>query len=520
MNNIENKVLGHFFTNTDSNVYCATDNMPISIWALLLGGYSRSSESLRNRLLKLFKEVSKSDGVEYETYLTSLSQSIDRGGLDLKNEMDRASAFLNKFAIEYGHNSLKDSSFNMIAIEGVSIKASKILEDSRQGAFQEKSTRYMDFSGDSVSEYVTNPEGKALLSEAMSLYSEAKNELVEYYKAKINREDFKTENAWIRTANAKAFDDARYILPTSIKTSLGVTMPTRETERWISKLLASEYVEVVELAEKIKTECQKITPALIKHVSKNDYLNRKKSNVLDGYSVKYDNITEYYANSVELVCNSNIETEVMYNLIHASGIVDRPTIAEIITTNPNIKAELFEKAFSTRGQFDEFPDETATGHLHFEIVCDIGAFRDIQRHRRGTQVVEKWNAYRGYSIPDVLNEPELSSLKNRYIELFNNISDFNKNLTSNKVDDSEYYLLLGHNVHFIYTCDFKQFAYLVELRSGESGHYSYRKIAQYMYILFQEKYPEISKYIRVNMAGYTDRRKAEEAIQDKISSIS
>src|ERR1035437_596025 len=135
----------------------------------------------------------------------------------------------------------------MIAIEQVSIKASKVLEDSKQGAFQEKSTRYMDFSGDSISEYANDPGGRTLLEEAMKVYDEVKIGLVEYYKTKINRDDFKTENAWIRTCNAKTFDDARYLLPTSIKTSLGVTMTTRETERWVSKLLSHSMKEIRDL---------------------------------------------------------------------------------------------------------------------------------------------------------------------------------------------------------------------------------------------------------------------------------
>lgn len=518
MNN-EDIVLSYFFTNIDSNVYCATDNMPISLWALLLGGYSRSSESLRNRLLNVFKDVANENNIEYNEYITKLAENISNNSIDLHQSLVNAEKFMAKWAVEYGHNSLKDSSFNMIAIEGVSIKASKILEDSKQGAFQEKSTRYMDFSGDSISQYVDNIQGKELLNEAMKIYGITKNRLIEYYKTKINRDDFKTENAWIRTATAKAFDDARYLLPTSIKTSLGVTMTTRETERWISKLLASEYLEIREIGEKIKTECQKITPALIKHVTPNTYLNRRFSGISKLIKTKIDNILPSSDNMTNLITHSDIESEVFYNILTASGIIEQDSLLETIKNTPSICDEIINLCFSERGSHDELPEELSTGHLHFEIVCDIGAFRDIQRHRRGTQVVEKWNAFRGYAIPPVLNEEGLEDIKEKYIEIFERISIFNKKLTLEDVGDSEYYLLLGHNVKFSYICDFKQFVYLVELRSGESGHYSYRKIAQDMFKEFEGEFPRLAKHIRINMSGYSDRRKAEEVIQEKITKI-
>lgn len=516
-NELETKILSHFFTNTDKNVYCATDNMPMELWALLLGGYSRSAESMRDRFLQVFKDISKEIGSEYEDTLVLLSNDLKDDSDFIVRALNKASKFMSKWAVNYGHNSLKDSCVNMIAIEQVSIKASKVLEDSKQGAFQEKSTRYMDFSGDSISEYANDKEGKALLDEAMTQYTETKNSLVEYYKTKISRDGFGSDNAWIRTCNAKAFDDARYLLPTSIKTSLGVTMMTRETERWLSKLMSSDLLEIRDLAALIKEECSKITPSLIKHVSSNSFLNRTKTKLSDKFNEFDSEISELpvqKGSAVELLANSNIDFEVYYSLVSACGLFDT---GHIINTLKDMEYDdVYKLAFEDRGPHDEFPPETSVGFLHYEIVCDIGAFRDIQRHRVGTQIVEKWNGFRGYSIPEAFNDESLVELKKKYEDLMNRVSEYNKKITLKGVVDSEYYLLLGHNVRFIYYCDFKQFAYLVELRSGESGHYSYRKIAQEMFKCFEFEFPVLAKYIRVNMQGYTDRSKAEELIEKKI----
>lgn len=518
----ENKVLLHFFTNTDKNIYCATDNMPMELWALLLGGYSRSSESMRDRFLQVFKDISSEIQSDYEDTLQLLVADLTISSEFLAKALAKASNFMSKWAISYGHNSLKDSCFNMIAIEGVSIRASKILEDSKLGAFQEKSTRYMDFSGDSISEYAVNVEGKELLNEAMNVYSNTKNALIEYYKTIINKDDFKTENAWIRTCNAKAFDDARYLLPTSIKTSLGVTMTTRETERWLSKLLSNSLPEIKDLASSIKEECIKITPSLIKHVTANKFLNNINSKLYEKFTEFDSNIStvvDQEAYGAKLIDYSNVEDSVRFNVVTSLGLFDQDHILSIAKEISNQKLDVFELAFSERGPHDDFPSECATGYLHFEIICDIGAFRDIQRHRVGTQVIEKWNSFRGYSIPDSLSDEGLAALRSQYVDIMDRISEFNKKLVNDREVSSEYYLLLGHNVRFSYQCDFRQFAYLVELRSGESGHYSYRRIAQQMYTEFASKFPNLAKHVRVNMNEYSDRRKAEEVIQEKISKI-
>ena len=506
----EKIVLNHFFTNIYSDVYCATDNMPVSLWALLLGGYSRSDKSLRNRLLQVFSDLAKESDVEYSEYITWFSNSIGNESCYYVGLLEKAEKFMAKWSVEYGHNSLKDSSYNMIAIENVSIRASKILENSKLSAFQEKSTRYMDFSGDSV--YFISDEINTLHSEAMEIYKESKDRVTEYYKTIINKDEFKTENAWIRTCNAKAFDDVRYLLPTAIKTSLGATLPTRETERWVSKLLSSNLSEVVELGKKIKEECSKVTPSLIKHVDVNPFFDRKNSKLakwLKQKEIKKIPLQEFecgaYLNDM-----SDVEIEVGYNLINACGLFDESMDSD------RTLSEIFDLALSERGKFDELPDECSTGLFNFEIITDIGAYRDIQRHRVGTQVVETWNAFRGYSIPEVFEQESLKDVKEKYISIFDKVSELNKKLTLENSNDSEYCLLLGHNIRLTYQCDFKQLAYLIELRSGESGHYSYRRIVQQMFKAVEPKLPNLSKYIRVNMNGYTDRRKQEESIQEKI----
>ena len=52
----ERTILEYFFTNVDKNVYCAKNILSSQFWAYLVGQYSRTHVSLRDRFLQLFAD--------------------------------------------------------------------------------------------------------------------------------------------------------------------------------------------------------------------------------------------------------------------------------------------------------------------------------------------------------------------------------------------------------------------------------------------------------------------------------
>jgi thymidylate synthase ThyX len=45
--------------------------------------------------------------------------------------------------------------------------------------------------------------------------------------------------------------------------------------------------------------------------------------------------------------------------------------------------------------------------------------------------------------------------------------------------------------------DFAEAQYIIELRSGPAGHFSYRRVAWEMYLAFQRQHPALARHIRV-----------------------
>ena len=135
----EAAVLSPYVTNVDRSIF-ALKNLPEEVVAVLFAYYSRSRESLRRNLLKLIQEKD----LDLEERLPWAARDRDELGLAKK----KAKEFHEKWVVGYGHASVAEHAVAHLAIEDVSIVASKTIEDTRLASYTEKSTRYVVFDRD------------------------------------------------------------------------------------------------------------------------------------------------------------------------------------------------------------------------------------------------------------------------------------------------------------------------------------------------------------------------------------
>src|SRR5437868_11091265 len=131
-------VLSPYVSNINLPVF-TVGNLPEEVVAVLFAYYSRSKESLRRNLLKLINE----QDVEISTRGSAVGPVETAASLAAARE--KAKQFHEKWVVGYGHASVAEHAIAHIAIEDVSIVASKIIEDNRLASYTEKSTRYVVF---------------------------------------------------------------------------------------------------------------------------------------------------------------------------------------------------------------------------------------------------------------------------------------------------------------------------------------------------------------------------------------
>jgi thymidylate synthase ThyX len=120
----------------------------------------------------------------------------------------------------------------------------------------------------------------------------------------------------------------------------------------------------------------------------------------------------------------------------------------------------------------------------FDVVCDYGAFRDLQRHRLATIVWQRLTPDLGYDLPpDVV----AAGLEEPYGARMRDLTGLYRALEPRHPAQAPYAVSMAHRVRFAITLNARELMHLVELRSAPQGHQTYRTVAQQMHRLVAEQ---------------------------------
>jgi Thymidylate synthase complementing protein len=204
-----------------------------------------------------------------------------------------------------------------------------------------------------------------------------------------------------------------------------------------------------------------------------------------------------------------LEVELAATLLYAGGHHSYRQIRDLVANIPAARiAEIIELGLRHRGRHDEALRAFHAGAgLRFDILMDIGGFRDMHRHRRVTQIIQGFTSKHGYETPgaadlggnaDILAEAGIAVEFNGAIEAAHDASTQIAAGQAPEAAQSALYLLpLATRIRGLFKMDFAEAQYISELRSAPAGHFSYRRVAWEMYLAIQQQHPVLAKHIRV-----------------------
>jgi thymidylate synthase ThyX len=163
------------------------------------------------------------------------------------------------------------------------------------------------------------------------------------------------------------------------------------------------------------------------------------------------------------------------------------------------RREIVDMGLRHRGRYDEVSRAFCTGQqFRFDILMDIGCFRDMHRHRRCVQIVQDYTTAHGYDEPV---EIESAGLASRYQAVMERARSTAAQLaareTNEAAEQSQYVIPLAYRKRTLFKMDLAEAIYISELRTGAAGHFSYRNVAYAMYEAVARRYPALAKYFRV-----------------------
>ena len=190
---------------------------------------------------------------------------------------DKSRKFHEQWVMGYGHSSVAEHAVVHLALENISILATKAVEDTRLASFTEKSTRYQKFDlnrcyRDEQLMQQHGPLVESTLDQLFRTYALVHESVSELMKQKNPRVADEKESAYATKINALACDVARYVLPVGTLTNVGVTINARSLEHCITKLLSHSLQEMREIGAEMKSTAQQELPTLLKYAQENAFL--------------------------------------------------------------------------------------------------------------------------------------------------------------------------------------------------------------------------------------------------------
>jgi thymidylate synthase ThyX len=486
-------------------------------------------------------------GVEPEVLAYAMAK-YSRSALSMRESLkeinqQKAEKFLNTFYFQYGHRSIADLAHIALAIERLSILAAIAVADEQRWDGQERSTRYQDFkkSGYFHPDFGDDLQARRIYKEAMDgLFKEYESlsEKMFRYLAGITPkpEEMKPE-AYDRTLKARAFDIARYLLPLGTNTSLGEIVNARTLESQVAHLLSHTHREVRYLGEALKRAATspsynvneeslralvaqiravsaelgeraaeellrevRVSPTLVKYADANQYEIETRRELEDIAAQLVGNVPIANAFAVDLLDEEPLEIELATTLVYEHCHYPYRQIRQAVEAVPEaIRREIIDAGLRRRGKHDELLRPFRAGQqFRFDILMDIGGFRDLHRHRRCIQIEQEFTTKHGYESPEELRA---AGVQASYDAAMRQAGAAAEQLARRSIaeaeENSQYAIPLGFRKRTLFKMDFAEAVYISELRTTPAGHFSYRKVAFDMFRAVAEKYPPLAKYFRV-----------------------
>src|SRR5271163_4524654 len=379
-----------------------------------------------------------------------------RSSLTMKESLaeissQRAEQFLNTFYFQYGHRSIADLAHIPFAIERLSLLAAIELVDEQRWDGQERSTRYQNFrrSGWYTPDLgAQTPTFTAAVGALFTAYDHVGAEMLTALKAAIPQPESMKPEAYERTLKARAFDVARYLLPLATNTSLGQIVNARTLETQVSRLLTSEFAEIRDLGERLRVAAtepawnvqaeaarvlqqevasvdavcgQRVeelllrpvntAPTLVKYAAASGYLSGSRgqltaaaAELMAGQAIEPAPVVDLLEDNEPL--EVELATSLLYPHCHYSYRQLRHHVAAL---NAGQLSEIIGLGTKHRGRHDELLRAFSAGRgFRFDILMDIGGFRDMHRHRRCVQLLQGFTDLHGYEEPICPGQPTLA----------------------------------------------------------------------------------------------------------------
>ncbi|HEX5456722.1 MAG TPA: FAD-dependent thymidylate synthase [Candidatus Saccharimonadales bacterium] len=508
------QLLEPYLSDTKGDVYAFTDKLPPQTIAAAMARLSRRGDDMRITILDEFAETPD----------------------------DQSDKLLKRVITAYGDDSVQQLVGQHVVVENASNLLTKKLEWGRLAAYLEQSTRYIYFDKKDKDgnyryhklNYLNQDVQKAYdetMDKIFDIYSYMVARLTDYVRSSSSAPEKERDGAWKAATRAQACDAARTVLPVATKSTVGIFASGQALESLIMHLLSDNLAESHEVGRKLLSAARKTIPAFLERVDINE-----RGVLAMGYKAFTRESTRQMADEL-LPARISGDTETV-RLVDVWPKNEMEIIPDILYEHSplslvEIRKEMENWSIKKKKKVidsyigDRFNRRHKPGrafekiHYSWDILCDYGIFRDLQRHRMVDDLA--WQALTpryGYEVPGLVQDAGLSEEFEKCFDL--SLKLYSLMQEKGYEQEAQYATLLGHRMRWKVTFNAREAYHIIELRSSPQGHPSYRKIVRQMYEKIGEIHPLVAagmKFVNQKDDPELTRLAAERYTQKKLAQL-
>lgn len=487
-------------------------------------------------------EQSFADKVKQAKSLEDWVRFLHKNPIAQSFNSKRARNFYIKWLAQYGDNSIAQMTGFHLVIPKVSQVALRFIEDMRIIAVIEQSTRFVDYSSrDHNGRFLYHIPSDLSDSDRLD-YCSMMDKLFETYKDMLAKANDKLQQLFpeekAQVLGKAALDNCRGLLPTSTLSQVAIYGNAQVLEHLINRCVDQPISEISDLGQAIQSVLYQEAPSLfsrfeqpqVKHYQsylggKHNCLAKPFAEKMFTYLKRKHRHTDNH--SVKLIGTSgspeSIITGLLFELPHDQlpYVANAPMFADehyweqlssyVNSMTEEDKDTLLEICLADRTEkWMKLPRAFEQLSLTLEITTNIGAARDILRHRIGTIQHQGYSPLLGHDTPQLIID---CGLTEQYCSILDQVFELYQRLVKTSPTAVRYVACLAHRMRIVKVQNLRQLAYEIELRTGSQGHPDYRLVYQQIWELINSLVPRLAKYIKVDLNQYQLARRgmAEQA---------
>ena len=488
----ERAVLRPYFTNLDAPVFCLV-NLPEATKGALFARYSRSPKSLRRLFLDEFAEQA-GEATATEDAAAGVGSA-------------RAADLYERVFVEYGDDSVAQLGGVHLACEQASQPLAKVLEWGRLMAYLEQSTRYVPYDDrpggrwryvvpEEVEQHGLAGRYEEVLDRAFQTYARWLEPMQAYFRERHPQGADDSDFVYRSTIRAKACDVLRGLLPAATRSNVGIYGTGQGFEQLLLRMRAHPLAEVREYADMMLAELRTVIPSCLRRVDVED-----RGVAWSRYLERTREATQQLASSLPALAHDTApapevtlsefdpdgEVKVVAAALYAvSDLPDQRLLELAGSMSSEDRLRVLRTYVGERTNRRHKPGRAfeRTGY-RFDVLCDYGAFRDLQRHRILTLEWQSLSTLHGAERPAEIDEAGATEDWERVIA---ESAALYEELVARGLDEAaQYAVSMAFRIRFVMQMNAREAMHMIELRTTPQGHPAYRRVCQEMHRLIAEE---------------------------------